>query len=117
MRTAIFKRLNKPGFWLFFSGKATFPHAKVSMWKSGAAAGDRAQRAENGETAKNAGMIDSGRIEAMVAQLNSAAARAQGGVIPLEAGMGSGMSHAVAIPGFADALNASLDQVIATQNE
>lgn len=64
-----------------------------------------------------AGMIDSGRIEAMVAQLKSAAARAQGGVNPLEAGMGAGKSQAVAKPGFADALKASLDQVSATQNK
>jgi flagellar hook-basal body complex protein FliE len=53
-----------------------------------------------------ANMIDSSRIESMVAQLKAAAARAQGGVGPaLEAEQPAGRVN------FADALKASLDQV------
>ena len=54
--------------------------------------------------------IDTSRIEAMVAQLKTAAARAQGGVSPVQA------EKAVGKPDFAGALKASLDQVSAAQN-
>lgn len=63
------------------------------------------------------GMIDSSRIEAMVAQLKAAAARAQGGVNPLEGAAAAGKAQGAEKPGFADALKASLDQVSATQNK
>ena len=59
--------------------------------------------------------IDTARIEAMVAQLKSAAARAQGGVAPLRP-----EKSALPEPGkldFAAALKASLDQVNGAQKQ
>lgn len=55
--------------------------------------------------------IDTGRIEAMVAQLKVAAARAQGSVHPALAEKPVGKAD------FADALKASLDQVSGAQNK
>ena len=55
--------------------------------------------------------IDTGRIEAMVAQLKVAASRAQGSVPPALA------KPEVAKADFAGALKASLDQVSAAQNK
>jgi flagellar hook-basal body complex protein FliE len=55
-------------------------------------------------------MIDSGRIEAMISQLKAAATRPQGGLSNVAAD-----PAAVAKPGFADALKASLDGVNASQ--
>ncbi len=58
-----------------------------------------------------ANMIDSSRIDAMVAQLRAAATRAQGGVNPLEqAEQPAGKVN------FADALAASLNQVNSAQS-
>lgn len=56
-------------------------------------------------------MIDTGRIQAMVEQLKAAAARAQGGVNPLQA------EKPAAKADFAGALKASLDQVNSTQQK
>jgi len=56
--------------------------------------------------------IDSSRIDAMVAQLRAAAARAQGGVGSLDAGQAAG---AAGKPDFAQALKTTLDQVNETQ--
>jgi flagellar hook-basal body complex protein FliE len=55
------------------------------------------------------GMIDSGRIEAMIAQLKAAATRPAGPVAGLEGEAAAGKVN------FADALKASLDQVSASQ--
>ena len=55
-------------------------------------------------------MIDTSRIEAMVAQLKTAAARAQSPVNPLQPSAVAA-PEAGTKPGFADALKASLDQV------
>jgi flagellar hook-basal body complex protein FliE len=59
------------------------------------------------------GIIDTSRIEAMVAQLKAAASRTQelGVVNPLQ------QQEPVAKTGFADALKASLDQVNSTQKK
>jgi flagellar hook-basal body complex protein FliE len=51
------------------------------------------------------GPIDTSRIQAMVEQLKTAAARAQGGIDPLQA------EKPAEKPDFAGALKASLDQV------
>lgn len=59
------------------------------------------------------GGIDSSRIEAMVAQLKAAAARAQGAASPLQ----QKPAAPVEKPGFADALKASLDQVNGAQQK
>ncbi|MGB6056464.1 MAG: flagellar hook-basal body complex protein FliE [Burkholderiaceae bacterium] len=59
------------------------------------------------------GGIDSSRIEAMVAQLKAAAARAQGAANPLQ----QKPAAPVEKPGFADALKASLDQVNGAQQK
>lgn len=59
--------------------------------------------------------IDSSRIEAMVAQLKTVAARAQGVANPLAAAPGA--TAAVAKPDFADALKAQLDGVSGAQNK
>lgn len=59
--------------------------------------------------------IDTGRIEAMVAQLKVAASRAQGVTNPLAAAPLAGT--AVAKPDFASALKAQLDQVSGAQNK
>ena len=66
----------------------------------------------------NTNIIDTGRIESMLAQIKSVAARAQGAV-PAE-GMANVMQGAMAptaVPktGFADALKMSLDQVNGAQ--
>ena len=55
-------------------------------------------------------MIDTSRIEAMVAQLKTAAARAQSPVNPLQPSAVAAPEAGIK-PGFADALKASLDQV------
>lgn len=55
--------------------------------------------------------IDTGRIEAMVAQLKMAAARAQGGGSPLQT------EQAAPTSGFANALKSSLDQVNQMQQQ
>lgn len=55
------------------------------------------------------GMIDSGRIEAMIAQLKAAATRPTGVVPGLEGAAPAGKVN------FADALKSSLDQVSASQ--
>lgn len=56
-------------------------------------------------------IIDSSRIEAMMAQLKAAATRPQGGVSPVQAeGVKAGGKA-----GFADALKASLDHVNQSQ--
>lgn len=55
--------------------------------------------------------IDTGRIEAMVAQLKMAAARAQGGESPLQT------EQAAPPSGFANALKSSLDQVNRMQHQ
>jgi flagellar hook-basal body complex protein FliE len=52
-----------------------------------------------------AGIIDAGRIEAMVAQLKAAAARSQGNIGPVETEQAAGKVD------FANVLKASLDQV------
>lgn len=58
------------------------------------------------------GMIDTSRIEAMVAQLKTAAARAQSPINPLQpAAPSSTATITDTKPGFADALKASLEQV------
>lgn len=59
------------------------------------------------------GGIDTSKIEAMVAQLRSAAAKAQGVSNPVQA------DNAAAAPkvGFADALKSSLDQVNQLQQQ
>ena len=57
------------------------------------------------------GGIDAGRIQAMVEQLKAAAARAEGGVNPLQAEKPAGKVD------FADALKATLDQVNNTQKK
>jgi flagellar hook-basal body complex protein FliE len=54
-------------------------------------------------------IIDSGRIEAMMAQLKAAATRPQSGITPVDAGTSPSKV------GFADALKASLDHVNQTQ--
>ncbi len=59
-------------------------------------------------------MIDSSRIEAMMAQLKAAAARPQGGINALAPDAGAA---AVKKAGFGDALKASLDQVNQTQQK
>ena len=59
--------------------------------------------------------IDSSRIEAMVAQLKTVAARAQGVVGPLAAAPGA--VAAVTKPDFADALKAQLDGVSGAQDK
>jgi len=56
--------------------------------------------------------IDSSRIDAMVAQLRAAAARAQGGVGSLDVGQAAG---AAGKPDFSQALKTTLDQVNETQ--
>lgn len=61
------------------------------------------------------GVIDTSRIEAMVAQLKVAAARSQGVAKPLQ-GL-QAPQETVARPGFADALKASLDQVNGAQQK
>jgi flagellar hook-basal body complex protein FliE len=60
------------------------------------------------------GIIDTSRIEAMVAQLKVAAARTQGVANPLQQLQ---PQQPVAKPGFADALKASLDQVNGAQRK
>jgi flagellar hook-basal body complex protein FliE len=62
------------------------------------------------------GGIDSGRIEAMIAQLKAAATRPQAGVNPLQVQNPAGTQAAGKV-GFADALKASLDQVNNTQQK
>jgi len=57
------------------------------------------------------GAIDTSRIQAMMEQLKAAAARAQGGVDPLQT------EKTGAKPDFAGALKASLDQVNGTQQK
>ena len=57
------------------------------------------------------GAIDTSRIQAMVEQLKTAAARAQGGVNP------SQTEQTVGKPDFAEALRASLDQVNGSQKK
>ncbi|HEV2608678.1 MAG TPA: flagellar hook-basal body complex protein FliE [Noviherbaspirillum sp.] len=59
--------------------------------------------------------IDTGRIEAMVAQLKAAATRPQGGINGIEDGVATGKP--VAKADFADALKASLDQVNSAQKK
>ncbi len=59
------------------------------------------------------GMIDTSRIEAMVAQLKTAAARTQG----VANSMQPQAAEPVARPGFADALKASLDSVNSVQQK
>lgn len=59
--------------------------------------------------------IDSSRIDAMVAQLKTAASRAQGVANPLAPAAGSG--GAVAKPDFADALKTQLDNINGAQNK
>lgn len=58
----------------------------------------------------NTGIIDTSRIDAMVAQLKAVAAKAQAGAAPAEKG------DAAAPVDFAQALKASLDQVNSMQN-
>jgi flagellar hook-basal body complex protein FliE len=57
------------------------------------------------------GMIDTSRIEAMMAQLKTAATRAQGTESPLQIGKTAGKVD------FADALKSSLDQVNNVQQQ
>lgn len=57
------------------------------------------------------GIIDTSKIEAMVAQLKAAAARAQGGADPLQPQEPAGKA------GFADALKSSLDAVNGVQQK
>lgn len=57
------------------------------------------------------GVIDTSKIEAMVAQLKAAAARAQGGAAPLQP------QEPGSKPGFADALKSSLDAVNGVQQK
>lgn len=61
-------------------------------------------------------MIDTSRIEAMVAQLKAAAARAQGSVAPIES-TAAGAEKPAARVDFADVLKSSLDQVSAAQKK
>jgi flagellar hook-basal body complex protein FliE len=63
------------------------------------------------EVDMSVGGIDAGRIQAMVEQLKAAAARAEGGVNPLQAEKPAGKVD------FADALKATLDQVNNTQKK
>ncbi|MDQ9170817.1 flagellar hook-basal body complex protein FliE [Oxalobacteraceae bacterium R-40] len=60
-----------------------------------------------------ANMIDSSRIDAMVAQLKTAAAHAQGAASPLN---GADVAGKADKPNFADALTASLNQVNSMQS-
>lgn len=60
-----------------------------------------------------AGGIDSSTIDAMVAQLKAAAARAQPGISPLQAPQAEKSATRV---DFSDALKASLDNVASAQN-
>ncbi|MDB5838393.1 MAG: fliE [Herminiimonas sp.] len=64
-----------------------------------------------------AGIIDGSKIEAMVAQLKLAAARAQGpqGTQAIANPLQAGKADAVSKGGFAEALQASLNQVNAAQ--
>ncbi|BBP03859.1 flagellar hook-basal body complex protein FliE [Sulfuriferula plumbiphila] len=57
------------------------------------------------------GMIDTSRIEAMMAQLKAAAVRAEGAQSPLQAGKTAHRAD------FADALKSSLDQVNNVQHQ
>ncbi|TCS39187.1 flagellar hook-basal body complex protein FliE [Paucimonas lemoignei] len=59
-------------------------------------------------------LIDTSRIEAMMAQLKSAATRPQGGVNPVATDAGTTSTKKV---GFGEALKASLDQVNQTQQK
>lgn len=59
-------------------------------------------------------MIDTSRIEAMMAQLKAAATRPQGGVNPAAADAATTSTRKV---GFGEALKASLDQVNQTQKK
>jgi len=58
-----------------------------------------------------AGMIDTSKIEAMIAQLRAAATRPQDGVGPVQG------EKAAAKTDFAGALKSALDQVSAAQNK
>src|SRR4051812_26480973 len=57
------------------------------------------------------GMIDAGRIEAMISQLKAAATRPDSGIDALKG------EQQVARPDFASALKATLDQVNGAQNK
>ncbi len=59
-------------------------------------------------------MIDSSRIEAMMAQLKAAATKPQGGINAVQPDAGNLSTKKV---GFADALKNSLDQVNQAQNK
>jgi flagellar hook-basal body complex protein FliE len=59
-------------------------------------------------------LIDTGRIEAMMAQLKAAATRPQGGVNPAAADSATTSTKKV---GFGEALKASLDQVNQSQQK
>ena len=61
----------------------------------------------------NVGAIDSGRIEAMMAQLNAAATRPAG---EAAAAVGVGEAPAAKV-NFSDALKSSLEQVSSSQNK
>lgn len=65
----------------------------------------------------NTGGIDSGRIEAMIAQLRAAANRPQGAAEAQALAPVTGAAAPVAKLNFADALKASLDSVNASQEQ